>query len=163
MKKLCHIWVLILGFVPAAQADVWKWVDALGNTHFVDTMRPIYTWVDDGKVHFADHPDHEGAVSVQLVWHSKGTLDENDVAAQAPADEAAFPGETDEQRAERERAEAYYCTRATEVYESYLSAPQLYRTNAAGEREILSEAEAAKTIAETRAKKEQLCKAPAAG
>ena len=162
MKKLCGIVVLIFGLIPAAEADVWKWVDALGNTHFVDTVRPIYTWVDDGKVHFADHPDHDGAVSVQLVWHSKGTLEET-AAADLPADESAYPGETDEQRAERERAEAYYCKRATEVYESYLNAPQLYKTDANGEKQILSEAEAAQTVVETRAKKEQLCKKTSPG
>lgn len=160
MKRLCSIVVLVVCLCPAAEADVWKWVDALGNTHFVDTIRPIYTWVDDdGKVHFADHPDDEGAVSVQLLWHSKGTLDDAEADAGKPADdESPIPGETDEQRAERQRAEAYYCTRATEVYESYLNAPQLYKTNASGEREYLSEAEAEKTIAETRARKDRLCK-----
>ncbi len=48
--------------------------------------------------------------------------------------------------------------RATEIYESYLNAPQLYKTNEKGEREYLSKADAAKTIAETRAKKDELCK-----
>jgi hypothetical protein len=160
MKKILIIGVLLLVYCPAGRADVWKWQDALGNTHFVDTMRPIYTWVDDeGKAHYADHPEHDNAVSVQLVWHSKGTLD--DVAAtdaQPESDGDAFPGETEEQRAERERAEEYYCSRAIEVYNSYLNAPQLYTTNADGKRVFLSEADAAKTIAETRARKEQLCK-----
>jgi hypothetical protein len=160
MRKLLVIAVSLLGLCPAAIADVWKWVDALGNTHFVDTMRPIYTWVDEkGEVHYADQPGHEDAVSVQLVWVSKGVLE--DVAnADQVADSGgyAYPGETAEQRAERERAEAYYCTRATEIYNSYLNAPQLYTTNAQGEREYLSKADAAKTIAETRARKDELCK-----
>ena len=160
MKKLLLIGVLLLGLCPAAGADVWKWVDALGKTHFVDTTRPIYTWVDEeGKVHYADHPEHKDAVSVQLVWVAKGALEEvADSDQVAESDGYAYPGETAEQRAERERAEAYYCTRATEVYDSYVSAPQLYTTNAQGEREYLSEADAAKTIAETRAKKDQFCK-----
>ena len=70
----------------------------------------------------------------------------------------AFPGETEEQRAERKQAESYYCQRATETYESYINAPQLYRTDESGEREFLTKADMAKTIADTRAKKEQLCK-----
>lgn len=160
MKKLLITSAFLLGISPAANADVWKWVDALGNTHFVDTMRPIYTWVDDeGKAHYADQPGHEDAVSVQLVWHSKGKLE--DVAndeSKAGSDGYAYPGETAEQRAERERAEAYYCNRATEIYNSYLNAPQLYKTNEKGEREYLSKEDAAKTIAETRAKKDELCK-----
>ena len=158
MKKLLTICILLCSFCQAAQADIWKWVDALGNTHFVDTMKPIYTWVEDGKVHYADQPGHADAVSVQLVWISEGTLDETKKETASADSGYAFPGETAEQRAERERAEAYYCNRATEIYESYLNAPQLYKTNAEGKREYLSKAEAAKTIAETRAKKDELCK-----
>jgi hypothetical protein len=160
MKKLLIIGVLLVGLCPAAWADVWKWVDALGNTHFVDTMRPIYTWVDEeGKVHYADHPEHRNAVSVQLVWVSKGALEEvSDGDQKADSGGYAYPGETAEQRAERERAEAYYCTRATEIYDSYVKAPQLYTTNAQGKRVYLSEADAAKTIAETRVRKDELCK-----
>ena len=151
---------LLLALVPAAQADVWKWVDARGNTHFVDTMKPIYTWTDEfDKVHYSDTPDHEDAVSVELVWHGKGSLDK----LKEPGDEQdaggyAYAGETAEQRAERESAEAYYCKRATEIYESYVNAPQLYRTGANGEREYLSKEDVARTIAETRAKKEELCR-----
>ncbi|MDA0705560.1 MAG: DUF4124 domain-containing protein [Proteobacteria bacterium] len=160
MKKLLVIGVLLVGLSPAAWADVWKWVDALGNTHFVDTMRPIYTWVDEeGKVHYADHPEHRNAVSVQLVWVSKDALEEvSDGDQKADSGGYAYPGETAEQRAERERAEAYYCTRATEIYDSYVKAPQLYTTDAHGKRVYLSEADAAKTIAETRVRKDELCK-----
>jgi hypothetical protein len=160
MTRILTTIVLIFGFCLTANADVWKWVDAFGKTHFVDTMTSIYTWVDEsGKVHYSDTPDHEDAVSVELVWHSTGSLDEID----SPSDDSesggyAYAGETAEDRAEREKAEAYYCKRATEIYESYLNAPQLYRTNEQGEREYLSKKDAAATIAETRAKKDELCR-----
>ena len=159
MKKLLTICVLIFGLGQTANADIWKWVDALGKTHLVDTTRPIYTWIDEsGKVHYADHPDHEDAVSVQLVWVSDGLLEGDDDASGKPEEKGyAYAGETAEQRAERERAEAYYCKRATQVYESYLNAPQLYTTDSNGERQILSEADAKRTITETRAKKDQFC------
>jgi len=159
MKKLITICVLILGMAQTANADIWKWVDAFGKTHFVSTMRPIYTWVDEsGKMNYADHPDHEDAVSVQLVWVSEGSLDESAGSTEESKENGyAYAGETAEQRAERERAEAYYCRRATEVYESYLNAPQLYRTDADGKRQILSEADAERTITETRAKKDEFC------
>jgi hypothetical protein len=158
MSRLLATIILLFGVSHAAQADVWKWIDALGNTHFVDTMTPIYTWVDDvGKVHYSDKPDHEDAVSVELVWHSKGTLDDLESADES-GDGYAFPGETAEERAEREQAEAYYCKRATEVYDSYVNAPQLYRTNDSGEREYLSKAEGEAIIAETKAKVDELCR-----
>jgi hypothetical protein len=159
MNRSLTILALLLALSPMTRADVWKWVDARGNTHFVDTMRPIYTWVDEfDKVHYSDTPDHEDAISVELVWHSEGSLDE----LQEPGDEKgsggyAYPGETAEQRAQREQAKAYYCKRATEIYESYVNAPQLYRTGANGDREYLSKEEVARTIAETRAKKDEFC------
>jgi len=160
MTRLLTLFALTAGLLSPAVADVWKWVDASGKTHFVDTMKPIYTWIDeDGKRHYSDTPGHEDAVSVQLVWHSSGTLDElGDGEEDADSDGYAFPGETAEERAEREAAEAYYCKRATEIFESYLNAPRLYRSNEAGERQYLTEEEAAATIAETKAKMNELCR-----
>lgn len=161
MNRLIATFVLLFGICVAADADVWKWVDAKGNTHFVDTMKPIYTWVDEsGKVHYSDTPEHEDAVSVQLVWVSSGTLEETTANNEQPEAGSgyAYPGETAEQRAEREKAEAYYCKRATEVYESYVNAPQLYRTGENGERVFLSKKEAESTIAETKAKMNELCR-----
>jgi hypothetical protein len=158
MKKLLAVLVLTFGFSVAAQADVWKWVDAQGKTHFVDTDTPIYTWVDEsGRVYYSDTPGHEDAVSVELVWVSKGSLDDVDGADEAGSG-YAYPGETPEERAEREKAEAYYCKRATEIYDSYVNAPRLYKTNENGERQYLSKEEAAKTIAETRAQKDENCR-----
>jgi hypothetical protein len=123
-------------------------------------MTPIYTWVDEfGRNHYSDSPDHEDAVSVELVWHSTGSLDDADgaTAESESGSGYSYPGETAEDRAEREKAEAYYCKRATDIYESYLNAPQLYRTNDAGEREYLNKKEAASMIAETKAKVNELC------
>jgi hypothetical protein len=157
MTRFLTIVALTLGLSLPAAADVWKWVDATGKTHFVDTMTPIYTWVDEfGKRHYSDTPGHEDAVSVELVWHSAGSLDEIDEPE--TEDGYAYPGETAEERAEREAADAYYCKRATEIFESYLNAPRLYRTNDAGERQYLSEKEAAATVAETKARMDELCR-----
>jgi Domain of unknown function (DUF4124) len=161
MKRLCATLILLFGFCVSANADIWKWVDASGKTHFVDTMTPIYTWVDEsGKIHYSDKPEHVDAVSVMLVWHSIGTLDVVDDSSAAGDSESggyAYPGETAEERAQREEAEAYYCKRADEIYESYVNAPQLYRTNEEGDREYLSKKDAAATIAETKAKRDALC------
>ena len=158
MNRLIATGLLLFGFALSANADVWKWVDAQGKTHFVDTNTPIYTWVDEsGDIHYSDKPDHEDAVSVELVWVSSGSLADLDEGEDKSGSGYAYPGETPDERAEREKAEAYYCKRATEIYESYVNAPRLYKTNDAGEREYLSKEEAARTIAETRAQKDELC------
>ena len=161
MNRLTATVLLLCGFALNANADIWKWVDANGKTHFVDTITPIYTWTDEsGKVHYSDTPEHADAVSVELVWVSTGSLPDADNGAGEEADSGsyAYAGETAEDRAKREQAEAYYCERATQVYESYINAPQLYRTNEAGEREYLSKQEGEAIIAETKAKKEKFCK-----
>ena len=161
MKKLFAALILTLVVCQSANADVWKWTDAAGKTHFVDTLTPIYTWVDEvGKIHYSDKPGHEDAISVDLVWHSTGALDEqsDDEVKDESGSGYAHPGETAEDRAERESAEAYYCKRATEIFDSYVNAPRLFSTNADGEREYLSDESAAATIAETKAKKDELCR-----
>jgi hypothetical protein len=160
MKHLLALIILVLGLCHTASADVWKWTDVNGKTHLVDTMTPIYTWVGDmGKIHYSDTPDHEDAVSVVLVWVSKGNLANiGDESVEEESGGYAYPGETAVQKAERENAEAYYCKRATEIYDSYVNAPKLFKTGADGEREYLSEEAAAATITETKAKKDDLCR-----
>jgi len=144
-------------YCGSASADIWKWLDADGKTHFVDTKTSIFTWVDEsGKTFYSDTPGHEDAIAIQLVWHSEGTLDDMDSAANS-SDGYAFPGETPDERAEREDAEAYYCKRATEIYDSYKNAPRLYRTNDAGEREYLSKEAADATLAETKSQMDEVC------
>ncbi len=140
----------------SAAADIWKWVDADGETHFVDTETPIFTWVENGKAFYSDTPDHEDAVAVILIWHAVGSLEDLE-SAENSSDDYAFPGETPDERAERERIEAKNCKRATEIYDSYKNAPRLYRTNEAGEREYLSKKDERATLSETKAKVKELC------
>lgn len=150
--------IAVLSIPLTSSADVWRWTDANGNVHFVDSTKPIYTWTDEnGETHYSDSPDHEDAVSVEFVWHSPGTLDDLK-ADESGSGGSAYPGETDAERLEREQAERYYCKRATEIYDSYVNAPRLFRTSDSGEREYLSSKEAAAMIAETRARKDELCK-----
>ena len=159
MSYLKVLFLLLFVFYSAsASADVWKWLDARGNTHFVDTDKSIFTWLDENdKLHYADTPDHRDAVAVQLVWHSKGSLQDLNPTG-TPLGQDDFPGETDEQRVEREAAEAYYCKRATEIYDSYVNAPRLYKTNDDGDKEYLSKADAKAEIADTKSKRDEVCK-----
>lgn len=159
MNKISIACLLAIGISISANADVWRWVDSEGKTHYVDTMTPIYTWTDEfGKYYYSDTPDHEDAVSVEFVWYSRGSLASvGETGEDSESEDEGYPGETPEQRAAREQAEAYYCERATEIYDSYVNAPQLYRTGEDGEREYLSKQEAQKMIAETRAKKDEIC------
>lgn len=153
MPKLAIFLACLL--VSPAYADVWRWVDASGQTHYVDSNQAIYTWTDDsGKAHYSDKPDHEDAIRVQLFWHSKGTLAERqpDRPADAGADTAA--GETVDQR---ESVVAHNCKRANEILAAYENAPKLYRTDDNGKRNILTDAEYEAELEDARVKTRQLC------
>ncbi len=158
MSYLRTLLLLTILCAGSAMADVWLWVDNTGETHFVETNRPLFTWVDEsGRTFYSDRPDHEDAVLVQLVWVSEGTIDDID-SAEESSDGFAYEGETADERAEREEQEAHYCKRATEIYDSYVNAPRMYRTDDDGEREYLSKKEAEMTMQETKVKMDDLCK-----
>ena len=162
MNRILLIIMLTCGLPLTASADVWKYMDDKGNWHFVESDRPIYTWLDEfHKRHYADTNAHESAVSVELVWHSSGNIADLQSGPVQPATGGskaeAYPGETPEERFEREQAEAYYCKRAQEIYDSYLNAPRLYKTLDDGSREYLSDEETEATLSETKARVDELC------
>lgn len=149
---------LLLSLAPtAALADVWKWVDVDGRTHFVETRTPIFWWMDEGgNVQYSDSPDHEDAVAIELVWHSSGRLQQA-VENQKAREEQGAP-ESPSDRAAREAAEAVYCQRVQEIYESYEKAPRIYRSNSDGKREYLSQRETRALIRDVRKKRDTLCR-----
>jgi len=163
MNRILASIIFTCGFCVSANADVWKYVDESGKTHFVDSNSAIYTWLDEfGKRYYADLPGHEDAASVELVWHSAGNIANlqqgGDREQQSGSNEAkAHPGETPEERFEREQAEAYYCKRAQQIYDSYLNAPRLYKTRDDGSREYLSAEESGKVLLETKQRVDELC------
>ncbi len=143
--------ILLLGllFSSAATADMWKWVDANGAAHYVDSNRPIYTWTDStGRVHYGDTPGHADAVLVELVRMSSGPP-RSAASNDSPFGNAAAPS--------RDAVVAQNCTRANQILAMYMNSQQLYRTNDAGEREILSDAERQAMIVEAQEKTTYLC------
>lgn len=162
MKQLFTA-LLLTAISVTANADVWKWVDANGDVHFVESNSPIYTWTDEqGRVFYSDTPDHEDAVSVELIWVSGGSLEEEETTE--PADEPTpitggrlFSEEAAEEVAAQLEAREEFCERATEVYDSYVNAPRIYKTNDRGRRIYLSDREAKALIDETKAKKDSAC------
>ncbi len=155
--------ICLLGLCIAAPsyADIWKWVDTHGDVHFVDSKTPIYTWTDEqGRVFYSDTPDHEAAVSVELIWVSTGTLDEPSSIDPEPIPITGgriFAEETEEEIAARAQVRKEFCEKATQVYDLYIKAPRLYKSDDNGKKTYLSEKEAERIIAETKAKKDDAC------
>ena len=156
INKLLTISLLLFGCCLSANADVWKWFDANGDIHFVDTTIAIYTWQDDdGKVHFSDRKGEDGAVAVELIWHSTGWLHpENEMVMTS---RNAYSGEPIVERFEYKKSETDSCKHAQEVYDFFLKAQRLYKTGEDGERVYLSEEESIDVLAKTKAGVEQQC------
>ncbi len=162
IKKHILLVITLSGFCVTASADVWRWVDLNGNTHFVNTTRPIYSWRDpDGKVHFSDQPEHSDAVSVELTWHSAGTLRQHDttnVGSEGPGNsQPSLQGETYAERRERKKEEQARCDQAADSYDFFVHAKRLFVTNEDGEKEYLSADAAAAQLAKMKGSFEKYC------
>jgi hypothetical protein len=143
MKELAAIIFLVLGLSLTAYADIWKWVDEQGN------------------VHYGDRPAPEYALKAELVNYaagkrSAGTSGDSRTATSRGKD--IDPDETGDEARARENAQAYYCEQARDIYRSYVDAPRLYRTGEDGQRQYLSDEEAAAALANARASVDEWCK-----
>jgi hypothetical protein len=142
MKKITAILFLTFGLCLTANADIWKWVDEYGN------------------VHYSDNPGRNSAAGIELVRQTSGnqsassSTDGHTIANQG---REIDPNVSDDERQERDRAEAYYCKQAKNIHDSYTRAPRLYRTGADGQREYLSDEEAAAILADAEAKVAEWC------
>ena len=142
MRELTAIILLVFGPCLTANADIWKWVDEQGNIHYGDT------------------PAREYVVKAELVGYTHGSR-----SASTPSDSRTSttrgkdtdPEEPAEERRAREDAQAYYCKQAKDIHRTYVDAPRLYRTNADGQREYLSDEEVAATLADAEASVAEWC------
>lgn len=142
MRELTAIALLVFGLCLTAKADIWKWVDEHGNVHFSDT------------------PAHAYAMNAERVRSTSGNRSAStsgDSRTTTSPGKDIDPEETPEERRAREDAQAYYCKQARDIYHSYADAPRLYRTSEDGQREYLSDEEAAATLADAEAKVAEWC------
>lgn len=142
MRGLTAIIFLVFGPCFIANADIWKWVD------------------EDGNVHYSDTPAREYAVNAEPVRYASGNRSastSSDSRTDASKDKDTDVGETPEEKTAREHAQAYYCTRAKEIYRSYVAAPRLYRSSEDGRREYLTDQETAAALANAEASVTEWC------
>lgn len=142
MKKLIAIVFLACGLSVTASADIWKWVDEQGNVHYGD---------------MAARADAANAERISYAASDRSVSTSGNSPAVTNRGSDSKPGETSDDAQEGADAKAYYCKQATDIYESYVRAPRLYRTGADGEREYLSDEESAATLAEARASMAEWC------
>jgi hypothetical protein len=149
--------ILILGLALAlapiaAQADVYRWVDANGQEHYSDQP------VEGAELIRTTNPRPPGASSAAprpaMTASNTATADPDDAAANRSA-ERAVAKDLAAQRAKD-------CTAAKARYERSLQARRIFRTLENGEREYLSDADADKVRVDNRAAMDAACGKPAA-
>lgn len=132
MKQITATVLLMFGLCLTADADIWKWVDDQGNVHYGDTPARDYT---------------KSAERVNYTASNRSSSTSSNSRKDTQT----------EKRTAQEDAQAYYCEQAKDIYRSYLDAPRLYKTGEDGQREYLSDEEAAATIAQARASVTEWC------
>lgn len=124
----------ILSFLILLAAMSAAWADT-----------PIYKWVDDkGQVHYSTEPQGEKAQQLNIV--NKGTLP---YATTAPA--AATSAQTpDTALVTPMPSDSAACKSAREQLSKFLGADTLYRVDASGKNQPLSDADKQKTLDDAR-------------
>ncbi len=128
MFRILAIAAALLGLASVAQADVWRWTDPNGTTHYSDNWVP-------------------GSVLVKT--DARGGAYSTPGAPPAPNANASEP--TDAAQAERDKravasdvskVQADQCKKAREAYDTAIATRRIYKQGQNGERQYLSEADA---------------------
>lgn len=134
---------------PAFAAEIYKWVDAEGNVHYVD--RPSGNPTEQ-RLDIATRRTDNAAVraSVQARLDRQSARQEAREQA-AEAERAAIDAQAE--REERSRQ----CQMYRDRMESYLQSRRLYREDEAGERVYLDESETLEARAKVQEKIQEYC------
>jgi hypothetical protein len=119
--------------IAAAQADVYRSVDAQGQVHYSDTPTPgsVLVHVQRGGGGLAQSSAPPAAAPQTL---AKANAQVQDTLAKQATEQAV------QQDLEHTRADQ--CTKAKSDYDAAIAARRIYKTGADGEREYLSDEEA---------------------
>jgi hypothetical protein len=127
--------------ITAAQADVYRSVDAQGQVHYTDTPTPgsVLVHVQRGGGGLAPSSASAAAANSSSTAAPAQTLAKANAQVQdtlaKQATEKAVQQDVEQTRADQ-------CTKAKSDYDAAIAARRIYKTGADGEREYLSDEEA---------------------
>lgn len=119
--------VVLAGALGVARADVWRWVDPQGITHYSDEWVPGSVLVKTVK----QHPGSASRSSSSL------TTTSNRISAQLTEDSNARA-----MRDDMAKAHDAMCSAAKDRYFKAIESRRVYKEDANGERQYLSDADA---------------------
>jgi hypothetical protein len=133
MFRILSLALFLTGAAAAAYAaDVYRYVDAQGGVHYTDT------WVPGSTLIKVDHPQKAAAAAPPARTAQNKTLAAGDRASAdvaKQADERAVHADVAQAREEQ-------CKQAKDNYDKAVRSRRIIKTDAAGQREYLSEADA---------------------
>jgi hypothetical protein len=140
--------LLLIGASFAAQADVYRWVDAQGEVHYSDRWVPGSVLI---KV--------EGSRATPQAAAAARTADQNRLAVTNDriGVEQAQTAETRAVQRDVDQARTGQCKEAKERYEKSIQARRIFRTGKDGEREYLNDAEATEWRLKARSEMQEAC------
>ena len=144
MKPIIYA-VLALGLALPAAAQLYKWVDKDGKTHYSDTP-PLN--VDTKKLNV-----QSGATS-----ESGKSAVERDKAGEKARTEAREAGKKGDEAAKNAAAQEEACSRARSAYQTYADGGRIHRYNEKGEREFMTDEQIEAAKERSRREMDDVCK-----
>ncbi|HKZ72748.1 MAG TPA: DUF4124 domain-containing protein [Steroidobacteraceae bacterium] len=140
--------LLLVGTSVAAQADVYRWVDAGGEVHYSDR------WVPGSELIKIDR----NKITPNALAAARAA-DQNRLAVSNDRIAARLQQSTDSQAVRRdvEQARSEQCKSAKERYDKSVQARRIFRTGKEGEREYLTDAEADEWRLQARSEMQRAC------
>jgi multidrug resistance efflux pump len=143
---------ILMGAHAAAQADVYRWVDADGRVQYSDR------WIPGSVLVKVDKTRNDPAAAAASQAKTNATLA---VSNQRIADEQAKKENMQAVKQDVAKAQGGRCKELTERYEKSVRAQHIYRTTQDGQREFVPAAEADNYRAQVRADMKAACDAEA--
>jgi hypothetical protein len=139
--------IALIAAATAAQADVYRTVDAEGHVEYTDR------WVPGAELVKTDHPSGRESSSRASNEEPRRTAADNERIAEQLNREAAAR----EVKKDEDAARAKQCKDAKEHYEKAVVSRRIYREGPNGERQYLTEDEAEQERLQARLDVQQAC------
>ena len=139
---------LCLAAGPSAASEIYKWTDENGNVHFGDKPEGE----KPERIAIASRATDRGAVRSQVAARNEART-----ARAEEASAAATEGPSAEEQAAEAANKAKQCATYRDRMQKMVASRRIYRENATGEREYLSDAEMLTARAEVEQRISEFC------
>jgi len=128
LQRLLFSGLILAGALTAAQADVYRWVDEKGESHYSDQWTPGAVVVKTNKVHPGSNDNSEQKTMTAANARTSEKLSDEDNARAVQQDVA--------------HRRAALCKQARDEYSRAITSRKLYKNDKDGERQYMSDTEA---------------------